>query len=212
MGLLVDHEIRDLIKKGDLKVEPFDDSLINPSGLDFRCGRHYTKTVPTGRRVWSRDKLGSVREVIKYEQVGPDSYIEREYEWALPVIDPSDKSTFKDETFEADEYWLAPGETILVSMMEKLTLPPYLSMKIAGKSSLARLFIDNSSPGGYLDPCWRGYITCEISNWRQDAYVRLYEGMKIGQLIIFSHELPDKDYSETGRYRDQAPGSGSLGV
>jgi dCTP deaminase len=212
MSLLVDHEIRDLIKKGELKVEPFDNSLINPSGLDFRCGRHYTKTVPTGKRVWQRSERGAVREVIGYDQVGPDTYEEFEYAWALPRIDPTDKSTFRDETFEADEYWLAPGETILVSMMEKLTLPPYMSMKIAGKSSLARLFVDNSSPGGYLDPSWTGYITLEISNWRQDAFVRLSEGMKLGQLLIFTHELPEKDYLETGRYINQKPGSGSLGV
>lgn len=199
MGLLVDHEILDEIKRGNLGVEPFDPSLINPSGLDFRCGRHYTKTIPTGIPRYRRNKFSELENVAYGKDV-------------FPLIDPKDKSTFKDETFEADEYYLAPGESILVNMMEKLTLPPYMSIKIAGKSSLARLFVDNSSPGGYIDPSWRGYITCEITNWRQDAFVRLSEGLKIGQLLIFTHDLPNKDYSETGRYRDQPPGAGSLGV
>lgn len=203
MGLLVDHEIRDLIKKGDLKVEPFDDSLVNPSGLDFRLGRHYSTVKATNKERFSHAEKDTLHKASNMDW--------SQFLQGYNLIDPTDKSSFEVEAFESGIYFLNPQEAILVSMYEHLELPSYLSAKIAGKSSLARLFVDNSSCGGYLDPAWRGIITLELVN-HGPFIITLREGMKIGQLMFFSHELPDKDYSETGRYRDQAPGSGSLGV
>ncbi len=213
MGLLVDHEILDEIKKGNLGVDPFDPSLINPSGLDFRCGRHYTKTIPTTEKIYGVDKFGQIKDCSYYSgQEEAYGIYKTAPMWALSYIDPKDKSTFKDETFEADEYYLAPGESILVSMFEHLVLPPYLTAEVKGKSSLARLFVANSSIGGVIDPGWTGVITLEITNMRQDTFIKLTEGMKIGQLLIFNHEVVDRDYKEVGRYSHQAPGAGSLGV
>lgn len=41
---LVDTQIKERIEKGDLIITPFDQSLINPSSLDVRLGKHITKT------------------------------------------------------------------------------------------------------------------------------------------------------------------------
>ena len=206
MTLLVDWQIREEIEKGRLVLGNFDDSLINPSGVDFRLGRHYTKVIPLGNAFWDRSENGRLSiasKETKGGQVSPPH--------TLLYIDPLDKSTFRDETFEADEYYLFPGESIIVSMYEHLELPHDISAEIKGKSSLARLFVANSAIGGFIDPSWRGTISLEITNGAS-YIVKLTEKMRIGQLMLFRHEVPNKDYSETGRYRDQAPGSGSKGV
>lgn len=195
--ILCDWQIEEEIAKGGLKVSPLDRSLINPMSLDFRLGRHYSRVVATERTRFVTRK--GVIEVPGF------------YDSGVQVIDPTDKSTFEDESFEASEYYLAPQETINVGMLESIEIAPYLSFKLMGKSSLARLAIDNSSPGGWAESEWKGVITCEITN-HSKFIVKLTEGMRIGQILLFSHELPNKTYKDSGRYRDQAPGSGSLGV
>lgn len=174
--ILVDWQIREEVESGRVVVDPFDGSLINPASLDFRLGRHYTRTKPK----------------------------------RFP-IDPTDKSSFETETWESNNHVLEPGDSILVSMLENLTLPNNISAKVYNKSSLARLGIENSPSAGFVDCGWSGIITLELFNVSRYP-VRLTEGMKAGQLILLKHETVEKDYSQTGRYRFQAPGFGSLGV
>ncbi len=211
--ILCDWQIEEEINKGGLKVDPLDKSLINPMSLDFRLGRHYSKVRATGQSLWGTDNKGALIE--RFYLDGPawgyPGGQKQAFEDALQVIDPTDKSTFEDEAFEASEYYLEPQETVNVSMLESIEIAPYLSFKLVGKSSLARLAIDNSSPGGWAESEWKGFITCEITN-HSKFIVKLTEGMRIGQILIFSHELPNKTYKDSGRYRDQKPGSGSLGV
>lgn len=212
MGLLVDWQIEEEIDKGGLKVSPLDKRLINPVSLDFRLGRHYSRVRATGKRHWRT--IGGRLVNATYVDGPAYGYAGGRtipHDDALFMIDPMDKSTFEDESFEASEYYLAPQETINVAMLEHLEIAPYLSFKLMGKSSLARLAIDNSSPGGWAECGWKGYITCEITN-HSKFIIKLTEGMRVGQILLFSHELSNKTYKETGRYRDQAPGSGSLGV
>lgn len=42
-GVLVDYQIESLIRRGKLKVSNFDPSLINPTSLDIRLSRHFSK-------------------------------------------------------------------------------------------------------------------------------------------------------------------------
>ena len=39
--ILVDWEISDHIKRGYLKIDPFDPALIQPNSLDIRLGNHF---------------------------------------------------------------------------------------------------------------------------------------------------------------------------
>ena len=196
MTLLVDRDIKALINEDRLGKGPFDLDLVSPSTLDFRLGKTYTQVMATS---YNRFKINVIGDAL---------------DPTLPMygtIDPTNKATFEDSTFEADEYWLLPGENILVSMYEHLALPGNITAEIKGKSSLARLGLQNSSEGGLIDPGWRGYITLELTNHSNKAILLSYM-MKIGQLLFHKHEHVAKSYQETGRYLDQAPGAGSLGV
>ena len=41
MTVLVDWQIRDAIKSGKIKIDPFDENLIQPNSLDVRLGNHF---------------------------------------------------------------------------------------------------------------------------------------------------------------------------
>lgn len=127
------------------------------------------------------------------------------------LVDPLNKDSFKTETRTLTSYLLQPKEYILVSMFEHLELPDNISAKVMGKSSLARLGLDNSSAAGWIDAGWRGVITLELTNHSKNV-ILLTKGMKIGQLIFFKHDRVGKSYSQTGRYYNQIAGQGSLGV
>lgn len=47
MSLLVDHEIREEIKKGRLIIDPYDPELVGPNSLDFRLGDELASIILT---------------------------------------------------------------------------------------------------------------------------------------------------------------------
>ena len=208
MTLLVDHQIRKLIDEGALKVDPFDPSLINPASLDFRLGNKFGKSVPTG-------KVHRKRSMLNQEL--QDEYIWNEQiPYSLDCIDPTNKDSFETVVIEAKEYVLMPGEFIITTTLEgfdfKGTDSLGIASKVAGKSSCGRLGLANSSMAGFIDPAFAcAGITLEIFNY-SDTPIILIPGMKIGQLLLFTTGLPEKDYSQTGRYQNQSAGSGSKGV
>lgn len=133
--------------------------------------------------------------------------------WNTP-IDPLNPNTFITSDLGFDgHYILAPHSSVIGCLAEDIQLPRWLCAEIRGKSSLGRLFIDNSSVAGWIDAGWSGVLTIEIQN-NSNNYVRLTEGMKIGQ-VIFNLTLPCwKHYGErvTSKYQNQKPGQGSKGI
>ncbi len=83
-----------------------------------------------------------------------------------------------------DEFFiLHPGEFVLASTYEVVTLPNDIAGRLEGKSSLGRLGLLTHSTAGFIDPGFSGHITLELSNVA-NLPVKLYPGMKIGQLCL----------------------------
>ena len=83
---------------------------------------------------------------------------------------------------EGDEaFILHPGEFVLGSTLERVTLPDDLVARLEGKSSLGRLGLLIHSTAGFIDPGWDGHVTLELSNVA-NLPITIYPGMKIGQL------------------------------
>ena len=83
---------------------------------------------------------------------------------------------------EPDEaFILHPGEFVLGSTLERITLPDDLVARLEGKSSLGRLGLLIHSTAGFIDPGWDGHVTLELSNVA-NLPITIYYGMKIGQL------------------------------
>ncbi|MEV6240670.1 dCTP deaminase [Lentzea sp. NPDC051838] len=107
-------------------------------------------------------------------------------------IDPSmqqDELTSLVETQDGEPFVLHPGEFVLGSTYEMVTLPDDLAGRLEGKSSLGRLGLLTHSTAGFIDPGFSGHITLELSNVA-NLPITLHPGMKIGQLCLFKLSSP----------------------
>ena len=102
------------------------------------------------------------------------------------VIDPAAEQPDLTKAVELkgdEEFILHPGEFVLASTYEVITLPDDVAGRLEGKSSLGRLGLLTHSTAGFIDPGFSGHITLELSNVA-NLPVKLYPGMKIGQLCL----------------------------
>ena len=96
-----------------------------------------------------------------------------------------------------------PGEFILGNTVERIALGNDLVGRLEGKSSLGRLGLIVHATAGYVDPGFEGSVTLELSNVA-NLPIRLYPGMKVGQISFFdmttaADRLDDDGRSEAGR-------------
>jgi dCTP deaminase len=107
-------------------------------------------------------------------------------------IDPSlqqDDLTALVEVGDGEPFVLHPGEFVLASTLEVITLGDQLAGRLEGKSSLGRLGLLTHSTAGFIDPGFSGHVTLELSNVA-NLPIKLWPGMKIGQLCIFRLSSP----------------------
>ena len=108
------------------------------------------------------------------------------------VIDPSSEQAelTREVISEGDEpFILHPGEFVLASTYEVITLPDDIAGRLEGKSSLGRLGLLTHSTAGFIDPGFSGHITLELSNVA-NLPVKLFPGLKIGQLCLIKLSSP----------------------
>ncbi|KAA2248430.1 dCTP deaminase [Solihabitans fulvus] len=124
-------------------------------------------------------------------------------------IDPSiqqDELTSLVEKEDDEPFVLHPGEFVLGSTFELVSLPDDLAGRLEGKSSLGRLGLLTHSTAGFIDPGFTGHITLELSNVA-NLPITLWPGMKIGQLCLFrlssSAEHPYGSAQAGSRYQGQ---------
>jgi dCTP deaminase len=107
-------------------------------------------------------------------------------------IDPAqrqDDLTTLVEVVDGQPFVLHPGEFVLGSTLEVVTLGDALAARIEGKSSLGRLGLLTHSTAGFIDPGFSGHVTLELSNVAT-LPMTLWPGMKIGQLCVFRLSSP----------------------
>ena len=107
-------------------------------------------------------------------------------------IDPQtqqDDLTTLVEVAGDEAFVLHPGEFVLGSTFEAVTLSDELAGRLEGKSSLGRLGLLTHSTAGFIDPGFTGHITLELSNVA-NLPITLWPGMKIGQLCLFRLTSP----------------------
>lgn len=104
-----------------------------------------------------------------------------------PFIDPAEEQpdlTRAVEVSGEEPFILHPGEFVLGSTFEAVTLPNDIAARLEGKSSLGRLGLLTHSTAGFVDPGFSGHVTLELSNVAT-LPIKLWPGMKIGQLCFF---------------------------
>lgn len=101
-------------------------------------------------------------------------------------IDPAVEQPELTRVVEPDPgepFVLHPGEFVLASTLELVSLPDDLAARLEGKSSLGRLGLVTHSTAGFIDPGFEGHITLELSNLAP-LPLMLWPGMKVGQLAV----------------------------
>ncbi len=97
-------------------------------------------------------------------------------------------------------FMLQPREFVLAETLERFASHPAAG-QLALKSSRAREGIEHLM-AGYIDPGFEGRLTLELVNARVLHPVPIWPGMRIGQIVFHKMALlPNKDYSQTGRYQ-----------
>ena len=126
-----------------------------------------------------------------------------------PHIDPAVEQAELTRLVEPDgeePFILHPGEFVLASTYEVVTLPDDVSARLEGKSSLGRLGLLTHSTAGFIDAGFSGHVTLELSNVAT-LPIKLWPGMKIGQLCFFRlsspAEAPYGSGAQGSRYQDQ---------
>ncbi len=125
-----------------------------------------------------------------------------------PHIDPSEEQPDLTRLVEpeGDEaFILHPGEFALASTYEVITLPEDIASRLEGKSSLGRLGLLTHSTAGFIDPGFSGHVTLELSNVAT-LPIKLYPGMKIGQLCLFRLSSPSEHPYGSERYGSRYQG------
>ena len=131
--ILSDVDLRKAIADGRIGIDPFDDSMIQPSSIDvrvdamFRVFRNHTAGVI--------DVKQDMRELTEVVEIPADGV-----------------------------FMLHPGEFVLGSTLERITVPDDLVARVDGKSSLGRLGLLIHSTAGMVDPGFDGHITLELAN------------------------------------------------
>ncbi|WP_371781065.1 dCTP deaminase [Streptosporangium subroseum] len=109
-----------------------------------------------------------------------------------PHIDPAIEQPDLTRLVEPEEdepFILHPGEFVLASTYEVISLPDDIASRLEGKSSLGRLGLLTHSTAGFIDPGFNGHVTLELSN-AATLPIKLWPGMKIGQLCMFRLSSP----------------------
>ena len=149
--VLSDRTIKEEIARGRIIIDPLDPSYIQPASVDVRLDSR----------------------LLVFRDWHPPFYIDvkQNHEGLTEVVEIEDENPF----------FLQPGEFVLVSTLEDITLPDDIVGRLEGKSSLGRIGLLINSTAGYVDPGWRGRLTMELSNVAK-VPITLYSGMKIGQI------------------------------
>lgn len=107
---------------------------------------------------------------------------------------------------KTEHYLLLPGQFVLATTMESITLPDDLTAFVEGRSSLGRmgLFIQNA---GWVDPGFSGEITLELYNANRCA-IELQAGRRIGQLVFAKMDQAAL-HPYAGKYQGQKGATGS---
>jgi dCTP deaminase len=172
--LLSDRDIRAEIDGGRVRLEPYDEAMVQPSSIDVRLDKYF--------RLFDNHKY--------------------------PYIDPAEDQpdlTRLIEVEAGEPFILHPGEFVLGSSFEIVTLPDDLAARLEGKSSLGRLGLLTHSTAGFVDPGFSGHVTLELSNVAT-LPIKLWPGMKVGQLCFIRLSSPTENPYGSAKYGSRYQG------
>ncbi len=179
-GILGGKEIVKAVERGDIVVDPFDPSHVNPVSLDLRLGSKvsvYDRVVRARLNGEKGEEDGTLFETI--------------YGTCLDMAQPNGVVSFD---IGPKGWMLRPGILYLMHTHERVLSKKHVPV-LDGKSSIGRLGIKIHETAGFGDPGFDGQYTLEVTAVQP---VRVYAGSRFCQIRF--HEIS----GEFGSYADHA--------
>ena len=172
--LLSDRDIKAEIDGGRVRLQPYDEALVQPSSIDVRLDKYF--------RLFDNHK----------------------YPFIYPAQEQPDLTRLI-EVERNEPFIMHPGEFVMGSSFEIVTLPDDLAARLEGKSSLGRLGLLTHSTAGFVDPGFSGHVTLELSN-AATLQIKLWPGMRVGQLCFFRLSSPTEHPYGSAKYGSRYQG------
>lgn len=168
-------------------------------GYDVRLGRNFKVFTSS---VFDDDKY---YDICRLNKSTGHYHIERyvptvNHDGPIDVLSFSDQDT--EEFSDVDSITIPPGGFVLGHTVERIIVPPDVSVVCMGKSTIARCgILVIVTP---LEAGWEGYTTLEIANLTP-RHVRLHSGIGITQMQFFQgKERCMTSYADRGgKYQNQ---------
>ena len=165
--ILTRSQIQERIKSGQVAFSPALDAFQDqPHAVDLRLGTHFY--LP---QIWKQSPRG--REIITVD------------------TNHADQENFTRLELELGQYFeLAPGETVIASTYERLSLrDDHLMGVLYPRSSLTRrgLSLDLT---GIVDAHYEGHLMIPVLNKTTTQIIRLYPGERLCQLVLQQLSAP----------------------
>jgi dCTP deaminase len=157
--VLSDRTIREEIDRGRIVIEPLSSDCIQPASVDLHLDKKLL--------------------IFKSQRYPAYIDVRRNLDHLNELV----------ELEEDNAFFLNPGELVLASTLESITLPDDIVGRLEGKSSLGRIGLLIHSTAGYVDPGWKGHLTIELTNVAK-LPITLYYKMKIGQISFLKLTSP----------------------
>ncbi|MCL5419483.1 MAG: dCTP deaminase [Candidatus Marsarchaeota archaeon] len=178
--ILSDRDIREYIKRGEIKIVPCDlKEQLQPIGVDLR--------------------LGNTFKIFKITHKSHIDLAAKNYEPDTETIEVADGKSFV----------LHPDEFVLGITKEYVEIPNDIMAHIDGRSSLGRLGIGVHSTAGHADPGWKGRLTLEISNIGK-LPISIIPGMRFCCLIFETLSSPVEKGYRGKYFRTTSPSTSKI--
>jgi len=176
--ILSDQDIRAEMEAGRIVIEPLEDPelQIQPCSVDLRLGNRFV--------IFKT----SQKPFIDPRSDNPEAYTE---EVTVP---------------DGEVFFLHPGEFVLASTKERVSVPEDLVARVDGRSSIGRLAVMVHATAGFIDAGFRGTVTLELSNVGKMP-VALHPNMRICQVSFARMTSPAaRPYGNRpgSKYQDQS--------
>ncbi len=176
-GTLADREIKQLIEKDIIVVDPILDLdvQLTPAGIDLRLD------------VYFRELQHMKRGVIDLATELPSSEFYRLKELDLQR--------------EGEEYYfIQPGDFVLAQSLEYVSIPSFIYGRLGGRSALAKSVIEVHATSEKIDPGFKGHLTFELKNIGKMP-VRLYPLQRVANLMF--EVISEVDFPYKGAFQHQ---------
>lgn len=175
--ILRDQSIRDAIEEGVIGCDPLPkwDTQLQPASLDLRLGNEFS--------------------MFKDESIWNQTYTDKAGRGELGImpgqtdVEPLMNCITLDPEQEAQRTYIDPGNFILATTLERISVPKDLVARVEGRSTFARLGLVVHITAGFIDPGFEGQITLEMVNHGPHR-IYLKPGMRICQICFEKLDAP----------------------